>query len=51
MIAAAINNNEGIAGMAFPAQLVIAKIARSTQSIDVRARLKRIGGRSTSARG
>ena len=36
MIAAAINNNEGIAGMAFPAQLVIAKIARSDQSIDVR---------------
>ena len=36
MIAAAINNNEGIAGMAFPAQLVIAKIARSDQTIDVR---------------
>jgi len=36
MIAAAINNNEGIAGMAFPAQLVIAKIARTDQSIDVR---------------
>ena len=36
MIAAAINNNEGIAGMAFPAQLVIAKIARPDQSIDVR---------------
>src|SRR5262249_12126293 len=35
-IAAAINNNEGIAGMAFPAQLVIAKIARTDQSIDVR---------------
>jgi len=34
--AAAINNNEGIAGIAFPAQLVIAKIARSDQSIDVR---------------
>ncbi len=34
-IAAAINNNEGIAGMAFPAQLVIAKIARSDQTIDV----------------
>ena len=34
-IAAAINN-EGIAGMAFPAQLVIAKIARSDQTIDVR---------------
>jgi subtilisin family serine protease len=36
MIAAAVNNNEGIAGMAFPAQLIIAKIARSDQSIDVR---------------
>jgi subtilisin family serine protease len=36
MIAAAINNNEGIAGMAFPAQLIIAKIARADQSIDVR---------------
>jgi len=35
-IAAAINNNEGIAGMAFPPQLVIAKIARSDQTIDVR---------------
>ena len=36
VIAAAINNNEGIAGMAFPAQLVVAKIARSDQTIDVR---------------
>jgi hypothetical protein len=36
MIAATLNNNEGIAGMAFPAQLVIAKIARSDQTIDVR---------------
>ena len=36
VIAAAINNSEGIAGMAFPAQLIIAKIARSDQSIDVR---------------
>jgi subtilisin family serine protease len=36
MIAAAIDNNEGIAGMAFPAQLVIAKIARTDQTIDVR---------------
>lgn len=35
-IAAAIDNNEGIAGIAFPAQLVIAKIARSDQAIDVR---------------
>jgi Subtilase family len=36
VIAASLNNNEGIAGMAFPAQLVIAKIARSDQTIDVR---------------
>jgi subtilisin family serine protease len=36
VIAAALNNNEGIAGMAFPAQLVVAKIAGSDQSIDVR---------------
>jgi subtilisin family serine protease len=34
-IAAAVNNNEGIAGIAFPAQLVVAKIARSDQTIDV----------------
>jgi len=36
MIGAALNNNEGIAGIAFPAQLVIAKIACPDQSIDVR---------------
>jgi subtilisin family serine protease len=35
-IGAAINNNEGIAGMAFPAQLVLAKVARADQTIDVR---------------
>jgi subtilisin family serine protease len=35
-IGAALNNNEGIAGMAFPAQLVIAKIAHNDQTIDVR---------------
>lgn len=35
VIAAALNN-EGIAGMAFPAQLIVAKIARSDQTIDVR---------------
>jgi subtilisin family serine protease len=34
-IAAAIDNNEGIAGMAFPAQLVIAKIAGADETIDV----------------
>ena len=36
MVAAALNNNEGIAGIAFPAQLIVAKIARSDQTIDVR---------------
>ena len=36
MIAAALNNNEGIAGIAFPAQLIVAKIAHSDQTIDVR---------------
>jgi hypothetical protein len=36
MIAAALNNNEGIAGIAFPAQLVVAKIARSDQTIEIR---------------
>src|SRR5204862_5362798 len=35
-VAAAINNNEGIAGMAFPAQPVTAKVARADQTIDVR---------------
>ncbi len=35
-VIAASLNNEGIAGMAFPAQLVVAKIARSDQTIDVR---------------
>ncbi len=35
-IAATIGNNEGIAGIAFPAQLVIAKIARPDSTIDVR---------------
>jgi hypothetical protein len=34
-IAAAINNGEGIAGMAFPAQLIIAKIARGDDPISV----------------
>jgi subtilisin family serine protease len=34
-IAAAINNNEGIAGIAFPAQLIIAKIAGAEGTIDV----------------
>jgi len=35
-VIAALNNNEGIAGMAFPAQLLVAKIARTDQTIDVR---------------
>ena len=35
-IAASINNEQGIAGIAFPAQLIVAKIARSDASISVR---------------
>jgi subtilisin family serine protease len=35
-IAAAINNNEGIAGIAFPAQLIIAKIAGPEGTIDIK---------------
>ena len=34
-IAAALNNNEGIAGIAFPAQLIIGKIARADASISI----------------
>jgi subtilisin family serine protease len=34
-IGAAINNNEGIAGIAFPTQLIIAKVARSDTPISV----------------
>jgi serine protease len=34
-IAAALNNGEGIAGIAFPAQLIIAKIARGDESISI----------------
>jgi len=34
-VAAAINNGEGIAGIAFPAQLIIAKIARGDEPISV----------------
>jgi subtilisin family serine protease len=39
-IAAAVNNGQGIAGMAFPAQLVVAKVVRSdgTISLDAEAR-------------
>jgi subtilisin family serine protease len=35
-IAASINNEQGIAGIAFPAELIVAKIARSDASISVR---------------
>jgi subtilase family protein len=35
-IAASINNDQGIAGIAFPAELIVAKIARSDASISVR---------------
>ena len=34
-IAAAVNNNEGIAGIAFPAQLIIAKVAGPEGTIDI----------------
>jgi subtilisin family serine protease len=34
-IAAAIDNNQGIAGIAFPAQLIIAKIAKADASISI----------------
>jgi serine protease len=34
-IAAAVNNDQGIAGIAFPAQLIIAKIARGDEAISV----------------
>ena len=34
-IAAALNNNEGIAGMAFPAQLLVAKVVRPDDSISL----------------
>jgi hypothetical protein len=34
-IAAAVNNSEGIAGLAFPAQLLIAKVVRQDRSISV----------------
>jgi Subtilase family len=34
-IAAAVNNDQGIAGIAFPAQVIVAKIARGDESISV----------------
>src|SRR5207244_9233057 len=34
-IAAALNNNEGIAGMSFPAQLIVAKVVRPDDSISL----------------
>ena len=36
-IAAGINNNQGIAGIAFPAQLLIAKVVRGDQTISLEA--------------
>jgi Subtilase family len=36
-IAAGINNNQGIAGIAFPAQLLVAKVVRSDQTISLEA--------------
>ena len=37
MIAAATNNGAGIAGIAFPAQLIVAKVVRPDRSVSIRA--------------
>jgi len=41
-IAAALNNNEGIAGIAFPAQLIVAKVVRPDLSISLEAEAEAI---------
>jgi subtilisin family serine protease len=41
-IAAALNNNEGIAGIAFPAQLIVAKVVRPDFSISLEAEAEAI---------
>jgi subtilisin family serine protease len=41
-IAAALNNNEGIAGIAFPAQLLVGKIVRSDGSVSLEAEAQAI---------
>lgn len=42
LIAASMNNNEGIAGMAFPAQLLVAKVVRSDGVVPLDAEAKAI---------
>jgi hypothetical protein len=42
LIAASMNNNEGIAGMAFPAQLLVAKVVRSDGIVPLDAEAKAI---------
>jgi subtilisin family serine protease len=41
-IAASLNNNEGIAGIAFPAQLIVAKVVRPDRSISLEAEAEAI---------
>src|SRR5262249_58316648 len=42
-IAAALNNSEGIAGIAFPAQLIIAKVVRADGTISLEGEADAIG--------
>ena len=49
-IAAALDNGRGIAGIAFPGKLLIAKVVRKNGSIPLDAKHERSGGRSTGAR-
>jgi hypothetical protein len=42
VIAAALDNNEGIAGIAFPAELLVAKVVRSDRSISLEAEAEAI---------
>ncbi|HET7855037.1 MAG TPA: S8 family serine peptidase, partial [Gaiellaceae bacterium] len=41
-IAAAVNNNQGIAGIAFPAQLLVAKVVRNDETISLEAEARAI---------
>jgi subtilisin family serine protease len=41
-IAAELNNNQGIAGMAFPAQLLVAKVVRNDETISLEAEARAI---------
>ena len=49
-IAAALNNSQGIAGVGFPAQLLVAKIVRADGTISPDAEAVRSAGPSTTAR-